>query len=61
MKNLLTAAALSLGVLLASQASFADESPAFAAHLKAHQPAQAAPGAERQVQADSAHEADQQG
>lgn len=61
MKNLLTATALSLGALLASQASFADESPAFIAHVQAHQQAHKAQRADRQAQADSAHKADQQG
>lgn len=61
MKNLLTATALSLGALLANQASFAEESPAFIAHVQAHQKAHKAQRAEHQVQADSAHKADQQG
>ena len=37
MKNLITAAALSLSALLASQACFAEESAAFIAHQQAHQ------------------------
>lgn len=61
MKNLLTATALSLGVLLASQASFAEESPAFIAHVQAHLQAHKAQHAEQQAQTNSAHKADQQG
>lgn len=61
MKNLLTATALSLGVLLASQASFADESPAFIAHVQSHLQAHKAQRTEQQAQANSVHKADQQG
>lgn len=37
MRNLVTAAALSLSALLATQACVAEESPAFVAHQQAHQ------------------------
>jgi hypothetical protein len=37
MKNLITAAALSLSTLLAAQACLAEESAAFVAHQQAHQ------------------------
>jgi hypothetical protein len=60
MKNLITAAALSLSALLATQACFAEESPAFVAHQQAYQQ-HSHSASTQQAQAASTQNADQHG
>ncbi|MBN7822995.1 hypothetical protein, partial [Bowmanella yangjiangensis] len=61
MKNLKTAAALSLSTLLAAQACLAEESPAFIAHQQAQLQQQHEANAERHAQSTHTQQADQQG
>ncbi|WP_333982582.1 hypothetical protein [Ectopseudomonas khazarica] len=61
MKNLMTAAALSLSTLLAAQACLAEESPAFIAHQQAQLQQQHEANAERHAQSPHTQQADQQG
>lgn len=60
MKNLTTAVALTLTALLATQACFAEESPAFVAHQQAYQQ-HSHSASTQQAQTASPQNADQHG